>query len=53
MRQPYMSDPVYVRYCGCGLMVAGTARQILDQCDVHWRRSDCPWVLHETKPGVR
>lgn len=53
MRHPDIIDEVYVRWCGCGLMIAGTARQVLDQCEVHWRRSDCAWVLHKTKPGVR
>lgn len=44
-----MDEPVYVRWCGCGLMIAGTARQILDQCEIHWRRSGHPWVLHTQK----
>lgn len=53
MKHPNIIDEVYVRWCSCGLMIAGTARQVLDQCEVHWRRGHCAWVLHQTKPVVR
>ena len=27
----------HTRWCGCGLMLAGSTRQILAMCEVHWR----------------
>ena len=46
-----MIDPVYIRWCGCGLMVAGTGLKIAAQCAAHWRQHGCPWQLHETNPN--
>lgn len=40
----------HTRWCSCGLMLAGSARQIIAMAEAHWRRSDCPWSLLDTNP---
>ena len=40
----------HTRWCSCGLMLAGSARQIIAMAEVHWRREPCPWALHPTQP---
>ena len=38
-------------WCGCGLMLAGSARQIIAMAEVHWRGyCTAPWVLHHADP---
>lgn len=40
----------HMRWCSCGLMVAGTDIQIARQCEAHWLTSDCPWRLLDHDP---
>ena len=34
-----------VRWCTCGLRMAGTGLQVAEMAAVHWRGSLCPWRL--------
>ena len=42
----------HTRWCGCGLMLAGSTRQVVAMAEVHWRRGVCSWRLYVADPTV-
>lgn len=40
----------HTRWCSCGLMLAGSTRQLVYMAAIHWAHSGCPWRLHLDDP---
>jgi len=45
-----MATDDHTRWCSCGLMLAGSTRQVVAMAAVHWLHTGCRWALLTTNP---